>query len=121
MSGAGLWFWPPIVIDEDFPRDVAYALARHPRAVRVVVTVDEASWRGAPDQAQVLRAFALNGILISHNRRQRAQFRSYVERERAYRPADVVNDPTATSVLLLPPDTSEERLLLRTTLLIECT
>ena len=105
------------MIDEDFPRDVGYALARDPRAQRVVLTVD-AAWRGEPDVDQVARAVRMGGVLISHNRTERARFRRYLEAERGRTQPLPVN-PAATSVLLLPHDSSEERLRTRTTLLLD--
>jgi hypothetical protein len=105
------------LIDEDFPRDVGYALARDPRAQRVVLTVD-AAWRGEPDVDQVARAVRMGGVLISHNRTERARFRRYLEAERGRTQPLPVN-PATTSVLLLPHDPSEERLRTRTTLLLD--
>jgi len=106
------------LIDEDFPRDVAYALARDPRALNVRITVDEAGWAGAPDVSQVARVVQLGGVLISHNRTERAHFRRYVEAQRAHRPY-LATDPATCSVLLLRHDPSEGRLLMRTAMLLD--
>ena len=109
--------WPPILIDEDFPRNVADILAHDVRALRVLITVDE-TWRGDPDVNQVARAAQMGGVLISHNRKDRARFRRYVQAQRGRnRPLPV--DPVATSVLLLPHDASEGRLLIRTAMLLD--
>jgi hypothetical protein len=96
------------LVDEDFPRRVARALAHDPRAWQVVITVDE---------RQITRAAAMGGVLISHTRTDRARFRQYVAAQRARRPAG--ESAAAASVLLLPVDASETRLLLRTTLVLE--
>ena len=109
--------WPPILIDEDFPRSVANAIAHDPRAAHVVITVDE-PWRGDPDVHQVARVVQMGGVLISHNRTERARFRRYLEAERG-RTQPLPANPAATSVLLLPHDPSEERLQMRTTLLLD--
>jgi hypothetical protein len=106
------------LIDEDFPRDVAYALARDPRALRVIVTVDEAGWPGAPDVHQVARVVQMGGVLISHNRTDRARFRRYIEAQRRS-PRSLPADPAASCVLLLPHDPSEGRLLMRTAMLLD--
>ena len=98
---------------------MARALAADPHAVDVRITTEIAAWRGAPDELQVRRAVALGGVLISHNHRQRRQFRTFVEAERAGRSAHPLADPAASSVLLLPRDTSNTRLLLRTTMLLD--
>ena len=102
---------------------MAHALRNDPRALHVIITTDEPSWRGAPDQLQVARAIDMGGVLITRNRTQRAQFRRDVEAERAKRRPDGLMDPATTSVLLLPrhasTSTADARLLLHTTLLIE--
>ena len=85
----------------------------------VRITTEITGWRSAPDELQVRRAVALGGVLISHNHRQRRQFRTFVEAERAGRGPQRLTDPAASSVLLLPRDTSNGRLLLRTTLLLD--
>jgi len=86
--------------------------------VDVRITTEIAAWRSAPDELQVRRAVALGGVLISHNHRQRRQFSGFVEAERAGRDPHRLADPAASSVLFLPRDTSNVRLLLRTTMLL---
>lgn len=85
----------------------------------VRITTELATWRGAPDELQVSRAVELGGVLISHNHRQRRQFGTFVEAERAGRGPQRRAGAAASSVLLLPRDTSNARLLLRTTLLLD--
>jgi len=106
------------LFDEDFPRLVARALAHDPRAQNVVITIDVVGWRGASDELQVARAANMGGVLISHNRTDRARFQKYVQAQRGgTRPPPA--DPAVSSVLLLPHDLSEERLLMRTAMLLD--
>jgi hypothetical protein len=106
------------LIDEDFPRDVAQALAGDARATSVVIAVDE-GWQGDSDAKQVNRAFDIGGVLISHNHREHQQFGAFVERERASRGSDWLFNPAKTSVLFLWHDASKGRLLMRTAMLLD--
>jgi len=90
--------------------------------LRVIITVDVASWRGASDELQVARAIDIGGVLISRNRTERLRFRRYVEAQRDT-PAPNQAAAAACSVLLLSrhasTHASDALLLLRTTLLLE--
>jgi hypothetical protein len=66
---------------------------------------------------QVARAVQMGGVLVSHNRTERARFRRYLEAERD-RTQPLPANPAATSMLLPPHDLSEERRRTRTTLLL---
>jgi hypothetical protein len=71
----------------------------------------EGPLRGSDDQAVVARAAATGSVLLSHNQRERGKFSAYVRewRRRGNR---------VLSVLFLPRDADDERLLLRTLLVL---
>ena len=98
-----------VIVDEDFPSPVALQL-RQQLEVSVEL-VASGTLSGADDATLVAHAASRGGVIISHNRRDRARFRGYVREWRA-RGNDTV------SVLLLPRDQDDERLLLRTRLLV---
>ena len=100
---------PAVVIDEDFPAPVALRLRE--RLGTAVEHVAGSALSGAHDATLVAYTASCGGMLVSHNRRDRSRFRAYV---RAWR--DEGND--TVSVLLLPRDLDDERLLLRTLLLV---
>jgi hypothetical protein len=100
---------PAVIVDEDFPTPVARLLRE--RLAAPVELVAGGALSGAHDEALVAHAASRGGVIISHNRRDRARFREYV---RAWRERG--ND--TVSVLLLPRDVDDERLLLRTLLLV---
>jgi predicted nuclease of predicted toxin-antitoxin system len=97
---------PPIIVDEDFPLPVARALRE--RGFSVVAAV-ELPPRALPDIEQLRRAARMGWILVSHNRRDFIRLaHDFRQRGEAY-----------AGVVLLPRDLSEERLLLRTAMLLE--
>jgi hypothetical protein len=59
----------------------------------------------------------MGGVLISHNRKDRARFERHVQAQRG-RNRPLPADPAATSVLL-PHDASEGHLLIRTAMLLD--
>lgn len=97
---------PPIIVDEDFPLPVARALRE--RGFSVVAAV-ELPPRGLADSDQLRRAARMGWVLVSHNRRDfirlAHQFREDGEEH--------------AGVVLLPRDMSDERLTLRTAMLLE--
>jgi predicted nuclease of predicted toxin-antitoxin system len=97
---------PPIIVDEDFPLPVARALRE--RGFSVVAAV-ELPPRALPDIEQLRRAARMGWILVSHNRRDFIRL-AHDFRQRG---------ETHAGVVLLPRDLSEERLLLRTAMLLE--
>lgn len=103
--------WPPVLTtDEDYPVPVARALREWGQSL--VEIVAEGPLRGADDRVLVDRAAGLGSVLVSHNQRDRAKFRAYA---RAWRQRG--NDTLC--VLFLPRDLDDDRLLLRTRLLLD--
>ena len=96
----------PVYADEDFPLPIAEALRK--RGFSVVAAV-ETPPRGLSDDEQLRRAAAMGCILLSHNRRDFVRVAHEFDR-RGERHAGVV---------LLPRDVSNERLLLRTAMLLD--
>jgi hypothetical protein len=76
-----------------------------------VEIVAEGTLRGAPDRDVLDRAANIGGVLVSHNQRDRAAFRSHV---RSWRRRG--ND--SLCVLFLPRDADDRRLLIRLMLLL---
>jgi hypothetical protein len=72
----------------------------------------EGPHRGADDPAVVDRAAARGGVLVSHNQRDRLRFRAHV---RTWR----LRGNDTLCVLLLPRDADDDRLMLRTLLLLD--
>lgn len=110
--------WPHHHIDGEFPLVVATALRT--RRLPVVELVVELPLRGSRDQAVVDYAATLGSatsdttsgnVLVSHNQRERSLFRRYVQAWRR-------RGNQTLSVLFLPRDADDERLLLRTLLLL---
>jgi hypothetical protein len=101
---------PPVLTDEDFPVPVARALRQRGRWP--VEIVAEGPLRGAADRTILDHAAELGGVLVSHNRRDRARFRAHV---RVWRR----RGNYTLSVLLLPRDLDDDRLLLRTELILD--
>jgi hypothetical protein len=97
---------PPIIVDEDFPLPVARALRE--RGFSVLAAVERPP-RGLADIDQLRRAARMGSVLVSHNRRDFSRL-AHELRERGEALAGVV---------LLPRDVSEERLLLRTAMMLE--
>ena len=95
-----------VVVDEDFSLPVARAL--RDRGFSVVAAV-ELPPRGLADVDQLRRASRLGRILVSHNRRDFIRLvHQFRERGEAH-----------AGVVLLPRDLSEDRLLLRTAMLLD--
>jgi predicted nuclease of predicted toxin-antitoxin system len=96
----------PIIVDEDFPLPVARALRE--RGFSVVAAV-ELPPRGLADIDQLRRAARMGWVLVSHNRRDFIRL-AHELRQRG---------EAHSGVVLLPRDLSEERLTLRTAMLLE--
>jgi len=96
----------PIIVDEDFPLPVAEALRK--RGFSVVAAV-ELPPRGLADVDQLRRAARQGCVFVSHNRKDFIRL-SHDFRQRGEEHAGIV---------LLPRDTSQGRLLLRTAMLLE--
>jgi hypothetical protein len=97
---------PPVIVDEDFPLPVAAALRL--RGFSTVAAV-ELPPRGLADIDQLRRAARLNYLFVSHNRRDFIRL-AHDFRQRGEKHAGIV---------LLPRDTSDHRLLVRTAMMLE--
>ena len=97
---------PPVVADEDFPVPVAEAL--NSRGFDVVAAVNLPP-RGLADDDQLRRATRMGRVFISHNRRD------FVRVAHEFRRRGEAH----AGMLLLPRDVSEDRLLLRTAMLLD--
>jgi hypothetical protein len=97
---------PPVLVDEDFPLPVAEALRK--RGFSVIAAV-ETPPRSLSDEDQLRRATAQGCVLVSHNRRD------FVRVAHRFR----LRDEPQGGVVLPPRDISQERLLLRTAMLLD--
>jgi hypothetical protein len=97
---------PPVIVDEDFPLPVAEGLRARGFSVEAAVQLPP---RGLADIDQLRRAARRGSVFVSHNRtdfiRLAHEFRQRGEQH--------------TGIVLLPRDTSSERLLLRTAMLLD--
>jgi hypothetical protein len=97
---------PPIIVDEDFPSPVAQALRARGFSVLAAVELPP---RGLADIDQLRRVARLGRIFISHNRLDFIRLVHDFRRR---------GEPHA-GVVVLPRDPSDERLTLRTAMLLD--